>query len=53
MSVDRAASFTVQVQPLPRSPLVGWAILCAVGVAILGINLWVFIILTRRSRKNK
>ena len=49
-NVNRAASFTVEAQPVPRSPLLGWAILCLVGLAILAINLWVFVILIKRNR---
>jgi pimeloyl-ACP methyl ester carboxylesterase len=52
-TVDRAASFTIEAQPTPRSPLLGWAILCVIFVAILAINLWVFTILIKRNRKNK
>jgi len=52
-NVDRAASFTIEAQPVPRSPLVGWAVLCLVGIAILAINLWVFAILIKRSKLKK
>ena len=53
MAVERAAYFTVEAQPAPRSPLLSWGILCAVMIVILAINLWVFAILVKKARRRK
>ena len=53
MTVERAAYFTVEAQPAPRSPLLTWGILCMIMIGILAINLWVFAILIKKNRKRK
>ncbi|HEY5670096.1 MAG TPA: alpha/beta fold hydrolase [Anaerolineales bacterium] len=51
MTVERAAYFTVEAQPAPRSPLISWGILCLVMFGILAINLWVFAFLIKKNRQ--
>jgi hypothetical protein len=50
IGVDRAAFFTIEAQPRPASPYIGFAVLCVILVAILALNLWVFAILIRKRR---
>jgi pimeloyl-ACP methyl ester carboxylesterase len=53
LTVERAATFTIEAQPAPGSPIAGYAVLCGVLVVILALNLWVFAILIKRNRKKK
>jgi hypothetical protein len=50
-SIERAASFTIEAQAVPRSPVLTWVIILAVLLAVVAINLWVFAILIKRRRK--
>ncbi len=50
LDVDRAAFFTVEAQPAPRSPWVVWGALCVVLLIVLAGNLWVVSILMKRNR---
>jgi pimeloyl-ACP methyl ester carboxylesterase len=53
IAAERAAYFTIEAQAAPRTPWLGLAILVAVLLVVLAINIWVFAILTKRQRKRR
>ena len=53
LEVDRAAFFTVEAQPAPRSPWLTLGALCAVLLIVLAGSLWVVATWIKRNRRRK